>query len=99
MVSRNPLPRPVIAYPSWTALRPPWAGCPLIAIWVKILRVPYYILFPLIFLFCVVGAYAENTNVVDVYLMIMFGGLGYLARKSGFEPAPFVLAYVLGPLL
>jgi len=72
---------------------------PLISIWVRILRVPYYILFPLILLFCVVGAYSINTNVVDVYIMIVFGGLGYLARKNGFEAAPFVLAYVLGPLL
>ncbi len=72
---------------------------PLIAVWVRILKVPYYILFPLILLFCVIGAYSINTNVVDVYLMILFGGLGYLARKTNFEPAPFVLAYVLGPLL
>jgi putative tricarboxylic transport membrane protein len=72
---------------------------PLIAIWVRILKVPYYILFPLILLFCVIGAYSINTNVTDIYLMILFGGLGYIARKAGFEPAPFVLAYVLGPLL
>jgi putative tricarboxylic transport membrane protein len=72
---------------------------PLIAIWVRILKVPYYILFPLILLFCVIGAYSINTNVADVYVMIVFGGLGYIARKIGFEPAPFVLAYVLGPLL
>jgi putative tricarboxylic transport membrane protein len=72
---------------------------PLIAVWVRILKVPYYILFPLILLFCVIGAYSINTNVVDVYLMILFGALGYVARKTNFEPAPFVLAYVLGPLL
>jgi putative tricarboxylic transport membrane protein len=72
---------------------------PLIAIWVRILKVPYYILFPLVLLFCVIGAYSINTNVEDVYIMIVFGGLGYIARKIGFEPAPFVLAYVLGPLL
>jgi putative tricarboxylic transport membrane protein len=72
---------------------------PLIAIWIRILKVPYYILFPLVLLFCVIGAYSINTNVEDVYIMIVFGGLGYIARKIGFEPAPFVLAYVLGPLL
>jgi putative tricarboxylic transport membrane protein len=72
---------------------------PLIAIWVRILKIPYYILFPLILLFCVIGVYSINTNVTDIYLMILFGGLGYVARKTGFEPAPFVLAYVLGPLL
>ena len=62
---------------------------PLIAIWVRILKIPYYILFPLILLFCVIGAYSINTNVTDIYLMILFGGLGYVARKTGFEPAPF----------
>ena len=72
---------------------------PLIAVWVRILKVPYYILFPLILLFCIIGAYSVNTNVTDVYLMILFGGLGYVARKIRFEPAPFVLAYVLGQLL
>ncbi|MCJ7782944.1 MAG: tripartite tricarboxylate transporter permease, partial [Desulfobacterales bacterium] len=72
---------------------------PLIAIWVRILKIPYYILFPLILLFCIIGAYSINTNVTDVYIMLIFGGLGYVARKTGFEPAPFVLAYVLGPLL
>jgi putative tricarboxylic transport membrane protein len=72
---------------------------PLIPIWVRILKIPYYILFPLILLFCVIGAYSINTNTTDVYLMILFGALGYVARKTGFEPAPFVLAYVLGPLL
>lgn len=72
---------------------------PLIAVWIRILKIPYYILFPLILLFCVIGAYSIKTDVLDVYLMILFGGLGYVARKTRFEPAPFVLAYVLGPLL
>ena len=72
---------------------------PLIAVWIKILKIPYFILFPLILLFCVIGAYSIKTNVPDVFLMILFGGIGYVARKTGFEPAPFVLAYVLGPLL
>ena len=72
---------------------------PLIAIWIRILKIPYFLLFPLILLFCVVGAYGNNTSIIDVYSMILFGGLGYVARKFDFEPAPFVLAYVLGPLL
>ncbi len=72
---------------------------PLIAIWIRILKIPYRILFPLILLFCVIGVYGINSNPVDVFLMILFGGIGYVARKTGFEPAPFVLAYVLGPML
>jgi putative tricarboxylic transport membrane protein len=72
---------------------------PLIAIWVKILKVPYYVLFPLILLFCVIGVYSLNNNEWEIYLLILFGGLGYVLRKLRFEIAPFVLALVLGPLL
>ncbi|MEM3484737.1 MAG: tripartite tricarboxylate transporter permease [Candidatus Methanomethyliaceae archaeon] len=72
---------------------------PLIGIWVQVLRVPYKTLFPLILLFCVIGAYAISTNVFDVYLVLIFGILGYLLRKFHYEPAPLVLAFVLGPLL
>ncbi len=72
---------------------------PLIAIWVKILKVPYYILFPLILLFCVIGVYSLNNNEWEIYILILFGGLGYILRKLRFEVAPFVLALVLGPLL
>jgi putative tricarboxylic transport membrane protein len=72
---------------------------PLIPLWVKFLRVPYAILFPFIFLFCLVGVYTINNNVFDIYLMIGFGIFGYLARKFAYEPAPFVLAVVLGPMM
>jgi putative tricarboxylic transport membrane protein len=72
---------------------------PLIAIWVKILKVPYSILFPLILLFCVIGVYSLNNNEWEIYLLILFGGLGYVLRKLRFEIAPFVLALVLGPLV
>jgi len=72
---------------------------PLIPLWVKFLRVPYPILFPFILLFCVIGVYTINNNVFDIYLMIFFGGVGYLARKLEFEVAPFILAVVLGPLM
>jgi putative tricarboxylic transport membrane protein len=72
---------------------------PLIGMWVKILKVPYAILFPLILLFCLIGVYSVNNSVIDVYLMILFGVIGYLMQKFGFEPAPLALAYVLSPLL
>ena len=71
---------------------------PLIGIWVRLLRVPYQILFPLILLFCVVGVYSVNNSRVDVYLMVLFGVVGYLMQKLGYEPAPLALAYVLGPI-
>jgi putative tricarboxylic transport membrane protein len=72
---------------------------PLIPLWVKVLRVPYVLLFPLILLFCLVGAYSLNNSVVDVLIMILFGFLGYLFKKFRYEGAPFVLAFILGPLL
>ena len=72
---------------------------PLIGIWVRLLRVPYEILFPLILLFCVLGVYSVNNSRVDVYLMVLFGAVGYLMQKLGYEPAPLALAYVLGPIL
>jgi putative tricarboxylic transport membrane protein len=72
---------------------------PLIGIWVKILKIPYKTLFPLILLFCLIGVYSVSTNVFDIYVMLVFGALGYLLRKLNYEPAPLVLAFVLGPML
>ena len=69
---------------------------PLIGLWVQLLRVPYGILFPLILVFCVIGVYSESGNVWDIVVMLAFGGLGYLMRKFEYEPAPMVLAFVLG---
>jgi putative tricarboxylic transport membrane protein len=72
---------------------------PLIGLWVKLLKVPYRILMPLILLFCLIGSYSINNYVADVIIMIIFGVVGYLLRKFGYEPAPLVLAFILGPLL
>ena len=72
---------------------------PLIPMWVRFLRIPYPILFPFILLFCLIGVYTINNNVFDIYLMIFFGIVGYLARKFEFEAAPFILAVVLGPMM
>jgi putative tricarboxylic transport membrane protein len=72
---------------------------PLIGIWVQLLRLPYNVLFPLILLFSIVGVYASGNNVFDVGVMMAFGVLGYLMRKVGYEAAPLVLAFVLGPML
>ncbi len=71
---------------------------PLIGIWVQFLRIPYKILFPLILLLCVIGTYSTNLNIFDVWVMIIFGVLGYFLRKRNYELAPFILALVLGPL-
>jgi putative tricarboxylic transport membrane protein len=71
----------------------------LIALWVKLLKVPYRILFPLILLFCLIGAYGINNSVFDVYVMAFFGGVGYVLRKYDYEFAPWALGFVLGPTL
>jgi len=71
---------------------------PLIGMWVQVLKVPYKVLFPLILLFCLIGAYSINNSTFDVAIMLVFGVLGYLMRKYNFEGAPMVLAFVLGPM-
>ena len=72
---------------------------PLIGLWVKVLRVPYFLLYPLILLFCLIGAYSLQNNAGDVVLMLAFGVVGYLMRKFQYDGAPLILAAVLGPLL
>ena len=72
---------------------------PLIGLWVKLLKVPYSILFPLILLFCIIGSYSLNNNYEEVIIMILFGVFGYLMRKFDYEAAPLVFALVLSPLI
>ena len=72
---------------------------PLIPLWVQVLKIPYRILFPLILLLCIIGAYSVNNSAFDVLVMVLFGIVGYLFRKFGYECAPLILAFVLGPLL
>ncbi|MCZ8321065.1 MAG: tripartite tricarboxylate transporter permease [Novosphingobium sp.] len=71
---------------------------PLIGLWVRCLKVPYGILFPLILLLCCIGVYATSGQIFDVYVMIAFGIIGWLVARWGFEPAPLVLGFVLGPM-
>ena len=72
---------------------------PLIGMWVQVLKVPYKLLFPLILMFCIVGVFSSGSAVFDVFVMTVFGAVGYLMRKFGYEPAPLVLAFVLGPMV
>lgn len=72
---------------------------PLIGLWVKILKIPYFLLFPLILLFCLIGAYSLNNSITDVIVMNIFGLIGYFFRKFRYEAAPLVLALVLGPMM
>ena len=72
---------------------------PLIGLWVQLLKVPYRILFPLSLMFCLIGVYSLNNSIFEIYLMGGFGILGYIFKKLDFEPAPLILAVVLGPML
>ncbi len=72
---------------------------PLIGIWVRLIRIPYRVLFPAIVAFACIGTYSINQNVFDVYAIVFFGILGYVLVKVGCEPAPLLLGFVLGPLL
>jgi putative tricarboxylic transport membrane protein len=91
----------------WGVIASMWIGnlmlivinLPLIGVWVSLLRVPYNLLFPAIVVFCAIGAYSINNSFFDLWLMLGFGLIGYFFLKIGVEPAPFVLGFVLGPML
>ena len=72
---------------------------PLIGIWVRLLEVPYRLLFPCILVFCLIGIYTINNSTTDVVLTALFAVFGYLLAKFGCEPAPLVLGFILGPLM
>jgi putative tricarboxylic transport membrane protein len=72
---------------------------PLIPLWVKILRIPYALLFPLILLFCLIGVYSLSSNSEEIIVMVIFGIFGYLMKKFEYESAPLVFALVLCPIL
>ena len=71
---------------------------PLIPMWVQVLKIPERFLYPLILLFCLIGAYSLNNDVFDIVVMVVFGVVGYLLRKFEYEGAPLILAFVLGTM-
>jgi len=72
---------------------------PLIGIWVKLLKVPYRLLYPAILLFCCIGVYSLQNNVFDVLMTVVFGLLGWIFVKLDCEPAPLLLGFILGPMM
>jgi putative tricarboxylic transport membrane protein len=72
---------------------------PLIGLWVRMIMVPYQLLYPAILVFCGIGVFSLNNSEFDIYLMGLFGLLGYVFVKLGCEPAPMLLAFILGPLM
>ena len=105
----QPGPRVIISNPElfWGVIVSMWVGnlmllilnLPLIGIWVKLLSVPYRVLYPAILLFCCIGIYSVNNNTFDIGLTAFFGLLGYLFAKLECEPAPLILGFVLGPMM
>jgi putative tricarboxylic transport membrane protein len=91
----------------WGLIASMWIGnlllvmlnLPLIGIWVRMLTIPYQVLFPAIVVFAAIGTYSLGSNAFDVYAIAFFGVLGYVLIKCGCEPAPLLLGFVLGPLL
>jgi putative tricarboxylic transport membrane protein len=91
----------------WGMIASMWLGnlmlviinLPLVGLWVSLLRVPYRLLFPSIVVFCCIGIYSINNSATDVLIAAAFGLVGYWLTKHEFEPAPLVLAFVLGPLM
>lgn len=72
---------------------------PLIGMWIKLLQVPYRLLYPAILMFCVIGVYSSNSEASQILLMVLFAAFGYTLMRFGCEPAPMVLGFILGPLM
>jgi TctA family transporter len=91
----------------WGLIASMWIGnlmliilnLPLIGIWIKLLSVPYRWLFPSIVLFCSIGVYSTNNSTFDIWMVGIFGFIGYLFIKLGTEPAPLLLGFILGPMM
>lgn len=91
----------------WGMIASMWVGnlflvvlnLPMIGLWVRLISVPYHILYPCILVFCGIGVFSVNNSTFDVYLMALFGFLGYIFAKLECEPAPMLMAYVLGSMM
>jgi TctA family transporter len=91
----------------WGIIASMWIGnfmllvlnLPLIGLWVKMITIPYQLLYPAILVFCGIGVFSLSNREFDIYLMGLFGVLGYVFAKLGCEPAPMLLAFILGPMM
>ena len=111
LMIKNIIPGPDVATEQpalfWGLIASMWIGnlmlvllnLPLVGLWVRLLTIPYYLLFPSIIAFCAIGVYSINNNPFDLYAVAVFGLLGYGLIKLGCEPAPLLLGFVLGPML
>lgn len=91
----------------WGLIASMWIGnlmllilnLPLVGLWVKMISVPYHLLYPMILVFCAIGVFSLSNTTFDVYLMVVFGFLGYVFKKLDCEPAPMLLGFILGPMM
>ncbi len=105
----TPGPQLMVEHPSlfWGLLVSFWLGnllllllnIPLIGMWVKLLSVPYRLIYPTVLFLISIGVYSANNNLFDVGMVLAIGGFGYLASNLGFQPAPLLLGFVLGPMV
>ncbi len=105
----TPGPRLVVEQPAlfWGLIMSFWIGnillvvlnIPLIGIWVRLLSIPYHVLYPAILTFVCVGVYSIGTNYFEVWMVAIVGGAAYVLRALDFPPAPFILGFVLGPMM
>jgi TctA family transporter len=105
----QPGPSVIVEQPQlfWGIIASMWIGnfmllvlnLPLIGLWVKMITIPYQLLYPAILVFCGIGVFSLNNREFDIYLMALFGVLGYVFSKLGCEPAPMLLAFILGPMM
>jgi TctA family transporter len=72
---------------------------PMIGLWVRMITVPYHLLYPAILMFCAIGVFSLNNSDFDVWLMALFGLFGYICAKLGAEPAPMLLGFIIGPMM
>ena len=91
----------------WGLIASMWIGnlflvilnLPLVGLWVRMVSVPYHLLYPAILVFCAIGVFSVSNSTWDVYLMAVFGLLGYVFVKLDCEPAPMLLGFILGPMM
>jgi len=91
----------------WGLIASMWIGnlmllvlnLPMVGLWIRLLAVPYRLLFPAIFVFCCIGAYAVDSKIFDVYQIALLSGLAYVLLKLDCEPAPLILGFILGPIM
>ena len=105
----QPGPSVMIEQPAlfWGVIVSMWIGnlmllvlnLPMIGLWVRMIGIPYHFLFPAILVFCAIGAFSLSNSTFDVFLLALFGVVGYVLRKLDCEPAPLLLGFILGPMM